>query len=360
MRLWKDPYLSVAAVLAVLLALPVLGGVVQNKERSKAGVAPPAASLSVDPNFRAKPPQRCEPPGAPSKGMQNPPTRAFNARQPGAVAPWSKVYAPVREAVVPGLAILLYADDYYHPAPNTFVDQALQYWGYGYTAHYDGDFSGFVADLTGGTAWDLVIFAHENYGTDTSVFDALNTYALGGGRLIFQTWQMDGGGDSYAYTYPLFQTLGFNLVEANYDPPWNTYWWDPIHPFFNSPMTVPEFTSLTQYRYGTYGGRGDADRGFTAVAGFVSGQPTAISIPGYAALVVGNGGKTIFKAFLDGQNDANLNENEYPDGAELWINMIGGIYGGTALFGSDWTTPSGRSSRSQDWPVDICTRGASE
>jgi len=312
---------------AAILALPVLAGAIQDKERSKAGIAPPTASLSANPDFRAKPPQRCESPAVLSEGAKARPMRAFNSNGPNRTAPWSKVYAPAGKAVAPGPTILLYADDYYHQAPNTFVDQALQYWGYGYTAHYDGDFSGFVADLTGGTAWDLVIFAQENYSTDSSVFDALNTYALGGGRLIFQTWQMGGGGDSYAYTYPLFQTLGFNLVESNYDPPWNTYWWDFTHPFFTTPMTVPQFTSLTGGRYGTYGGRGDADPGFTAVAGYVSGQPTAIYVPGYAALVVGNGGRTIFKAFLDGQNDANLNGNEYPDGAELWINMIGGIFG---------------------------------
>jgi hypothetical protein len=172
---------------------------------------------------------------------------ARNSKTSAPAEPWSKVYVPVREGVAPGPAILVYADDYYHPAPNTFVDQALRYWGYGYTAHYDGDFSGFVADLTGGTTWDLVIFAHENYVTDTWVFDALNTYALGGGRLIFQTWQFGGGGGDYSppagraesYPHPLFATLGFNYVYTNYDPPWNTYWWDPAHPFFTTPMTVP-------------------------------------------------------------------------------------------------------------------------
>jgi hypothetical protein len=56
-------------------------------------------------------------------------------------------------------AILVYADDYIHWAPNTFVDQALQLLGLSYTAYYDRELLRILkAALIGGT-WDLVIFA---------------------------------------------------------------------------------------------------------------------------------------------------------------------------------------------------------
>ncbi len=38
----------------------------------------------------------------------------------------------------------------------------------------------------------------------------------------------------------------------------------------------------------------------------------------------GSDGGTIFKAFLDGHNDADLDADAMPDGAELWSNMIRG------------------------------------
>ena len=58
--------------------------------------------------------------------------------------------------------VLVYTDDDYHVAPNTPADQALQWLGFPYTAHYNGDWSGFATDLAAG-GWDLVIVANDNY-----------------------------------------------------------------------------------------------------------------------------------------------------------------------------------------------------
>ncbi len=48
--------------------------------------------------------------------------------------------------------------------------------------------------------------------------------------------------------------------------------------------------------------------------------------PNQAALILGNGGRTVFKAFLDGQNDADLDNDGVMDGVELWINMISSMF----------------------------------
>ena len=96
--------------------------------------------------------------------------------------PFSSRWTPPRPtAGMPN--VLVYADDYYHSAPNTPTDQALQWLGYPYTAHYNGDYSGFLSDLTAG-GWDLVIFASDNYNPPPNTYDVLYSYASGGGRLI--------------------------------------------------------------------------------------------------------------------------------------------------------------------------------
>ncbi|OPZ41635.1 MAG: hypothetical protein BWY94_02359 [Actinobacteria bacterium ADurb.BinA094] len=212
------------------------------------------------------------------------------------------------------LNVLIYADDAYHEAPDTFLDQALQALGLSYTAHYDDDFAGFEADLAAG-GWDLVLFGNESYFPDSSTFDALNTYAAGGGRVIVTSWVMFPG-------HALWTTLGATWVADDVDPPAPVYWWQPGHRFFNVPNSVPEFTSLTGVgRYQIYGQYVEPLAGFQALAGYTAPGPD----PDQAALILGNGGRTIFKGFADGQNDADLDGDGVLDGVELWINMISAL-----------------------------------
>lgn len=209
-------------------------------------------------------------------------------------------------------AILIFASDPYHAAPNTFLDQALQALGLSYTAYYS-DFVGFETALTAGGPWDLVLFESEVSGTPSSLWAALNNYVLGGGKLILNDWSVlfDPGN-------PLWATLGFEFVSNDTDPPDPVYWWKPAHPFFNTPQSVPEFTTLTASIYGSYGQHVRRLPGFEALAGYTTPGPD----PDQAALIVGNEGRTVFKGFLDGQNDANLDGDALLDGVELWINLI--------------------------------------
>jgi len=226
------------------------------------------------------------------------------------------------------VSVLIYADDPYHGYTSTFLDQALQALGMSYTAHYDGDWYGFISDLQSGT-WDMVLVGNDNY-ADTSVFSPLNDYVLNGGKLIINTWAM-----SWDTFSPLWSTLGVTWMYDDYDPPDPVYWWDPSHSIFNDPQSVPEFTQLQPYRYGTYGQHVAWTDGFEALAGYTTPGPD----PGEAALVLGNEGRTIFKGFLDGQNDADLDFDGWYDGVELWINMISGLEagfgGGINWFGQD-------------------------
>ncbi|MBN1659653.1 MAG: carboxypeptidase regulatory-like domain-containing protein [Anaerolineae bacterium] len=242
------------------------------------------------------------------------------ANRSGQQLAYPKAYRWQPDAPAAALNILVYADDYIHIAPNTFLDQALQALGLGYTAHYDGDWTGFEADLTGGT-WDLVLVGDDNYGPPESVFTALNNHVLGGGKLVFHGWTVA----SYA-SHPLWSTLGFTFISNDTDPPDPIYWWDPGHPIFTTPQAVPEFTVLTSGIYGTYGQYVEPLAGLEAIAGYTTPGPD----PNQAAMVVANEGRTVFKGFLDGQNSADLDGDSAFDGVELWTNLIDGIQHGFA------------------------------
>lgn len=216
------------------------------------------------------------------------------------------------------LRILVYADDVFHGAPNTFLDQALQRLGLSYTAHYNGDWYGFEANLVGG-GWDLVLVGDDNYGPPDSTLVALNDYVVGGGKLVFHGWTVE-----YQLGSPLWATLGFQFGGSDYDPPDPVWWWEPIHPVFSDPESVPEFLALSGSRYGIHGQSGEPYPGFAALAGYTTPGPD----PWRAALILGNENRTVFKGFLDGQNDADRDGDGVFDGVELWVNLISGIQTG--------------------------------
>ena len=225
-----------------------------------------------------------------------------------------------------GPDILVYADDNTHNAPATFIDVALQTLGLGYQAHYDADFDDFVAALSGGT-WDLVIFGQESWGFEgTFVFDALLDYLDGGGALVMSSWQM-----SMAATHDLWAAMGVTFRADDTRPPDPVYWWDVSHELFNVPELVPEFTSLTQGVYSVYGQHLDVAGNGVAVAGYTQSPGE----PGQAALVLANDGRSVFRGFTDGANNADLDSDARPDAVELWVNTVTWI-----LAGARWLSVS--------------------
>jgi hypothetical protein len=246
---------------------------------------------------------------APDTGVQ----MAKNAIGSSLAFPSAAQWHPDK-ASTPDPSILVYTDDAFHTSPNTYVDQALQRLGLSYTAFYDSNFGGFESALTSGGPWDVVVFADDNFFPPTSTLTALNNYVTGGGKLVVDSWTVA------ANPSPLWTTVGFQLASTDFDPPDPVHWWQPDHPVFTDPESVPEFTVLQSGRYGIYGQRGDPLANFEALAG-----GTATPAAGQAAMVLGNNNHTIFKGFLDGQNDADRDADGVRDGVELWENMISGI-----------------------------------
>jgi hypothetical protein len=216
-------------------------------------------------------------------------------------------------------SILVYSDDPVHPSPNTYVDQALKRLGLSYTAFYDGNFTGFENALTSGT-WDTVVVADDNFIPPSTTLTALNNYVTGGGKLIIDSWTVS------TNPSPLWATVGFQLSSVDTDPPDPMHWWEPDHPVFNNPESVPEFTQLQSGRFFTDGQRGDPLAGFEALGG-----TTTTPAAGQAGLILGNEDHTIFKGFMDGINDADLNGDGVKDDVQLWENMVSGIVQGFSV-----------------------------
>jgi len=210
-------------------------------------------------------------------------------------------------------SILVYADDPVHPAPGTHVDLALQQLGLSYTAFYE-DWAGFEEALVSDD-WDLVLVANDNIPPDVSTLDAMADYVVAGGRMAIHSWTV-----GFEPAHPLWSLLGISFVGDDTDPPDPVYWWDPGHPLFNDPESVPEVTQRDDDIYGIYGQQVEPLDG-SALAGYTTPGPD----PEQAALVLGASEATIFKAFVDGDNSADLDGDGQPDGVELWMNMIQGL-----------------------------------
>jgi hypothetical protein len=215
------------------------------------------------------------------------------------------------------------------------VDLALQSLGYPYTAHYDGDFSGFYTDLAAG-GWDLVIFANDNYSPPSDILDQLYNYGLTGGKLIVHGWTFSG-----TEAHPLWVLMGVSLGSSYQDPPPGVYWLDPGNSVFNTPEVVPELLDPTGDIYGIYGFDCTPNFGFDGVAAYTISPENPVRSDSDVALVLGE--NTIFKGFLDGQFNEDADHDGQLDITELWIDMIYGIYHGYSSYDLVYLDDIGRS-----------------
>ena len=234
----------------------------------------------------------------------------------------SVTYAAGPESLAPSARILVYADDNFHVAPNTYIDQALRQLGVSYKAFYNGDFNGFNTALTTGGPWDLVIFGQESYALPgVTTLNDLNAYVGGGGRLIARSWEL-----SKFPSNSLWNTMGVLFVNDNTGTPAPVYWWESTHPaivgkipqYTTYPNSPPQFTALVIGRLGTYGQYVQPLSGSRSLAGYTQ-NPFVVN---NAAIILRSDDKTLFLGFMDGQNDADYNNNGVMDGIELWKNEI--------------------------------------
>ncbi len=218
--------------------------------------------------------------------------------------------APPAEFRTYGLAaerILLYADDYRHSGGSHYMDQALQGLGLSYTAYYN-DPAGFEIALASGS-WDLVIVDNYNFILGP-VWDDIDAHLAAGGKVLITTWNLDG-----VSAEPLWAHLGLQWV-GDFFTPLPVYRWDPGHPLFTRPESVPDFTQLTDF-YNDDGDRVNALGSSQTVAGF-----TPAATLGEGALLVSAAHNAIVNTFMPVENDRDRDSDGKLDAIELFTNEI--------------------------------------
>lgn len=138
----------------------------------------------------------------------------------------------------------------------------------------------FQTDLAS-QVWDLVIVDVPGSSVSSGNTTALDTYIDGGGLSVLS-----------AYTYNSNAALGtaFDVAYAStFSSPLPVYIWSPAHPIFTG------VTDITDYDQdaGDNGDKLDPINGAVSLAGF-----TAASAVGEAAIILGNGGRTIANGWL--------------------------------------------------------------
>jgi thermitase len=205
--------------------------------------------------------------------------------------------------------VLVYTDDYAVAPFERYPIVALDNLGITYT-HYADDPSGFHTALTT-QLWDLVIVSHNNYYAFGNNWEELEEYVLNGGLLVLSTFDIDG---SHSEPTTLWSTLGVQWTsDMPYPEP--VYRWVPTHPIFTFPNTVGDLTSYVE-GYSDDGDHVTATTGIP-IAGFTTSPTT-----GYAAIVVGNGGRAVLMSFLVSEFRYDEDGDGKLDTVELWENAI--------------------------------------
>ena len=199
--------------------------------------------------------------------------------------------------------------------PDSDLDQALRSLDLPYTAVYGGNVASMFLPALAGATWDLVIFDHQVaflYEPDLAVYDALLSHVDGGGRLIMASWQIGDRPD-----HPLWPTLGFHWL-ASYTTPQPVYWTGAEPRFFAVPDDVPRFTELAEF-YNIDGHRIEVLPGTTILASLEDSERAG---PDAAAMVLANDDRTLFRAFMDGNNICDCDADGRLDTVELWRDLV--------------------------------------
>ncbi|MDD5556705.1 MAG: hypothetical protein PHN82_05575 [bacterium] len=167
--------------------------------------------------------------------------------------------------------------------PSTpYYPGALNNLGLAFTETDNGD--DFLAALTDGTEWDLVLVDEYNEYIGGTALAALSDYIRNGGRCALSYWDLD----------PTMAGVFGAAIGDSYETPKTVHRWDAAHPIFTTPNTVPDLAPV-QDPCMVDGFYLEPLDGATAVAGYT---PTTMDF--LAAIVIGNGGRTILLGITPG------------------------------------------------------------
>ena len=207
--------------------------------------------------------------------------------------------------------ILLYTDDFFTGPGATYPEQALQALDLPFTAYY-ADPNGFLRALQAGTPWDLVLISHNERLAGGAMWPAVEAYLAGGGRVIVETFDIDG---SHSLPTALW-TLCDVLPAGDLQDPAPLFAWMAEHSVFTQPVEVPSGAQFENL-YLDDGDRLRVLNDALALAGF-----TPRPAPDQAAIVLGAQGRCLVNSFIISTNPDDRNGDGFLDGVALWINEI--------------------------------------
>lgn len=174
---------------------------------------------------------------------------------------------------------------------NQNVQTALTNLGLPFTV---GNVSSFNTLLTTGGPWDLVVLDMPS--NRLSDFSPLQSYIAGGGRAIISDWLPS---SSLASTFEA-------SLSTSFSSPLNVYSWNAAHPIWSGVSTLSSWSNI----WADDGDRLNPAGSGVALGGFVATAGTANE----AAIILGNGGRTIMNGFLfdemTGTNGLRFIQNE--------------------------------------------------
>ncbi|NNF15965.1 MAG: PEP-CTERM sorting domain-containing protein [Gammaproteobacteria bacterium] len=140
--------------------------------------------------------------------------------------------------------------------------------------------AGFLSAL-GSQSWDLVVVDTPGSNVSSANTSALDAYIDAGGLSIISHWNYDAN--------PTLATVFDVSVTSSFSSPRGVYVWDSTHPLFDGVSGVVDYDRDA----GDNGDRFATINGATALAGFTPGAESSS-----AAIVLGNGGRTIANGWL--------------------------------------------------------------
>jgi hypothetical protein len=195
----------------------------------------------------------------------------------------------------------------YEEVPDFFwYTNALGGLGYDYTLATTWD--AIEIALSGKTDWDLIVINSYDNSAGTTTLDALNSYISSGGKLIFAHWQ---AGDFSSH--PISSSMGISYI-SSFTTPINFSLTDEAT-ILNTPNVLPNDFIWTNNQYNVDGQIVEALEGATVLATF-SGYPSS------GAIVLNEGGNTVFNAFQSDNFSGDSNSSGKDDVQELIENQI--------------------------------------
>jgi hypothetical protein len=244
--------------------------------------------------------------------------------------PWS---AEIEGGIETEQDIIAYTDDLCFQ--RDYVRQALEIMGLTHTLYY-ADPAGFEAALQAG-GWEIILVNHNLIHSVSNSWDEIHAALLAGAKVAVATYDADGSNDYSGFVDDLYMAIGADAVVADVAEPNDVHIWLPqrfvislLTPIVGTVFDDPDTTM------NCYIDDGDEMLVTDWLAAVQGWMPDYADEMGSTVNRNGDCG-SVFMSWLPDNYWDDDNVNAWPDGAELWMNILEGfLTGATATETGTW------------------------